>query len=170
MQNKLFYGALVVVIFGCSENSTEIEKKSGEVTSSISDGSLSDEELKKSINQAKSDEEKQLAIQLSTSTTLEFDKMIHDFGNVMSDTDNTTEFVVTNTGDKPLILEDVSASCGCTTPQKPEGPIAPGESDVIKVTFSPKPDQLNEITKSITVTANTLEKVHLLEIRAFVRK
>ena len=170
MQKRIFYIALFLVIFGCSENSNEIEKKSGEVTSSISDRSLSDEELKKSIEQAKLEDEKRLAMELAASTTLEFAKLIHDFGNVLADTDNTTEFVVTNTGDKPLILEDVSASCGCTTPQKPEGPIAPGESDVIKVTFHPKADQLNEITKSITVTANTVEKVHLLEIRAFVRK
>ena len=54
-------------------------------------------------------------------------------------------------------------------PQKPEGPIAPGKSDVIKVTFKSKPGQENEIKKTVTVTANTEEKIHLLEIRAFVK-
>ena len=89
---------------------------------------------------------------------------------MLPDSDNTTVFTVTNTGDKPLILEDVSASCGCTMPRKPEKPILPGESDVIEVTFHPKPGQVNEIKKSITVTANTMKKVHMLEIRAFVKK
>lgn len=170
MQNRIFYLAFFLLLFGCGENIKEIEKKSGEVTSSISDESLSDEELKKSIEKAKLEEKKRLDKELATATTLKFDKIKHDFGNVLADTDNTTKFIITNTGDKPLIVDDVSASCGCTTPKKPVAPIAPGESDEIEVTFHPKPDQLGEQTKSITVTANTVDKVHLLEIRAFVQE
>ena len=120
MEKLIFCLSLFLVIFGCSEDSNKIEIKQGEVESSYSDGSLTDEERIASIEKAKLEEEKKLAMELAVSTTLEFDKLKHDFGNVKSDTDNTTEFVVTNTGDKPLILEDVSASCGCTTPQKPE--------------------------------------------------
>jgi hypothetical protein len=93
---------------------------------------------------------------------------LHDFGNVGSDSENTTEFIITNTGNMPLIIQDVTASCGCTTPQKPEKPIAPGMTDVIKVTFKPKEGQINEVRKTVTVTANTPQKVHKIEIRAFV--
>ena len=56
---------------------------------------------------------------------MKFDKMNHDFGNVTADTDNKTYFTVTNTGSNPLIIESVKASCGCTTPTKPEKPIMP---------------------------------------------
>lgn len=41
-----------------------------------------------------------------------------------------------NIGDKPLVIENVSASCGCTVPEKPEQPIAPGQEGVIKATFN----------------------------------
>lgn len=40
-----------------------------------------------------------------------------------------------NTGNKPLVIENASASCGCTVPEKPEKPIAPGEQGIIKATF-----------------------------------
>ncbi len=96
--------------------------------------------------------------------------MEHDFGKVIEDTDNLTEFLVTNTGDKPLIISNVKASCGCTTPEKPEGPIAPGKSDKIKVKFHPNPDQLNEIQKTVTVTANTDPVISTVTIKAFVVK
>ena len=80
---------------------------------------------------------------METLTTMSFDKRYHDFGNVKQEVDNTTTFIVTNTGDKPLIIEDVAASCGCTTPQKPTAPILPGKSDKITVTFKSNPGQVN---------------------------
>ena len=69
---------------------------------------------------------------------MRFDKIVYDYGKIIVDTDNKAFFTVTNTGDKPLIIENVSASCGCTTPKKPEKPIAPGKSDRIEVIFHPK--------------------------------
>ena len=161
---------VLLIMVGCSESVDEIHEQSGEVSSSVSASSPSDQDRIDLIERTQKEDEVRLAEENAASTTIKFDRLKHDFGNVKPDSDNTTEFIVYNTGDKPLILTDVSASCGCTTPQKPEGPIAPGKSDVIKVTFHPKPGQVDEIKKSITVTANTAEKIHLLEIRAFVTK
>ncbi|MCO4814571.1 MAG: DUF1573 domain-containing protein [Flavobacteriales bacterium] len=161
--------ALLPLLLACN---TQVEyiQKSDDVKSALSASNLSDEELKAAAEDyEKETKERELAF-IASSTSIDFDKLKHDFGDVLPDSDNTTEFIVYNTGDKPLILDDVSASCGCTMPQKPEGPIAPGESDVIEVTFHPKPGQVNEIKKTITVTANTEKKVHMLEIRAFVTK
>jgi hypothetical protein len=39
-----------------------------------------------------------------------------------------------NIGNKPLVIENASASCGCTVPEKPEKPIAPGEEGQSKAT------------------------------------
>lgn len=158
-----------ILISSCSDSDREIKAQDGDVVSTISAGAQSEKELKETLKQIQEEEAKAKALEKATSTTLTFNKMKHDFGNVNAETENTTEFIVTNTGNKPLILSDVSASCGCTMPQKPEGPIAPGESDVIKVTFKSKPGQENEIKKTVTVTANTEERIHLLEIRAFVK-
>ena len=161
--------ALLGILISCSPSEEIVEKDAG-FTSSVSAGSQSEKELKESLKEFEKAEEARLSAIEESSTSMEFDKLTHDFGDVLPDSDNTTVFTVTNTGNKPLILEDVSASCGCTMPKKPEAPILPGESDVIEVTFHPKPGQVNEIKKSITVTANTVQKVHLLEIRAFVLK
>lgn len=100
-------------------------------------------------------------------TTLSFNKMEHDFGNVQVGQEYTYKFVVKNTGKKPLIIEDAKASCGCTVPDKPENPIAPGKSDEIVVKFSPKPGQ-GVTSKTVTIMANTEPKITTLTIRANV--
>ncbi len=103
-------------------------------------------------------------------TSLKFDKLTHDFGKVKEETDNKTVFRVTNTGKFPLIIDDVKASCGCTTPSKPTKPIAPGKSDKIEVVFHPNEGQLNKQSKTVRVTANTEPKETVLKISAFVEK
>jgi hypothetical protein len=45
-------------------------------------------------------------------------------------------FKFTNTGKNPLIIKNVSASCGCTVPEKPEEPILPGKEGYIKGIFN----------------------------------
>ncbi len=60
-----------------------------------------------------------------------------------------------NTGKHNLILADVSASCGCTTPDWPKRAIAPGEEDVIKAVFDSKGKQGTN-HKQVFVRANTL--------------
>ena len=169
-RNLLSLAGLCLFLAACGSSDSGIEKHSGEVVSSIASDSKSDSELDKELEEIAKEERKREEELKANSTSLKFDKLKHDFGNVKPDSDNTTVFTVTNTGNKPLIIENVAATCGCTTPKKPEKPIAPGKSDVIEVTFSPKPGQENEITKTVTVTANTVDKVHLLEIRAFVEK
>lgn len=59
-----------------------------------------------------------------------------------------------NTGDKPLIVEDVHGTCGCTVGEKPTKPIAPGETGEIKATFN-SDGQSATFEKKVSVTANT---------------
>ena len=71
------------------------------------------------------------------------------------------EFEFTNTGTEMLIIKNVTASCGCTIPEKPEEPIAPGNTGKIKATFDSRGRAgLNQ--KVITVVANTKETIHTL--------
>lgn len=58
-----------------------------------------------------------------------------------------------NSGQQPLIIENVSASCGCTIPEKPEKPLQPGEEGIIKAKFNGSGS--GEIFKQVHVTANT---------------
>ena len=58
----------------------------------------------------------------------------------------------TNTGKEPLIIEKAKGSCGCTVPEWPKEPIAPGETAVIKINYDEK--RVGPYTKSITITSN----------------
>jgi hypothetical protein len=127
-------------------------------------------ELRQSLSDVEKEEQRQLAEELANMTTMSFDKTSHDYGKVPADSDNKTTFRVTNTGKKPLVIEKVSASCGCTTPSKPEKPIPPGKSDEITVVFHPKETQLGQQNKTVTVMANTNPKMEVLNISAMVEK
>lgn len=60
----------------------------------------------------------------------------HDFGKVKHNSPVTYYFEITNTSDKPIVIENASASCGCTVPEKPTQPILPGKSDKLKIVYS----------------------------------
>ena len=151
----------IVLLASCESGGTNtIERKTGKAISTISaDSDLSPEEREKMRK----------ALEASW-TSLKFDKEVHAFGKVKADTDCFADVRVINTGDKPLIVSNVSASCGCTMPRRPKGPIAPGQSDIIQVKFHSKPGQLNEVTKTVTVEANTKQGKHTFDIRAFVEE
>ena len=169
---KLFIPVFTVaILLSCGDhNSKKITAQEGEAISNVSaDSDLSPAQRKKMDEEYRIEAEKQQQLEDSW-TTLKFDKLVHDFGEVKAETDNFVEVIVTNTGTKPLIISDVSASCGCTMPKKPEGPIAPGRTDIIEVKFHSKPGQLGEVSKTVSVTANTEEKVSKFEIKAFVKE
>src|SRR5689334_22735780 len=68
-----------------------------------------------------------------------FETELHDFGTIPNGGNGTYEFKFKNTGKEPLIITEAHGSCGCTVPTYPKNtPIAPGKSDVIKVTYDTK--------------------------------
>lgn len=100
-------------------------------------------------------------------TGISFNEYAHDFG-VMDEGDAVTHyFEFTNTGAEPLILDKCKGSCGCTVPQCPKDPIAPGATGKIEVKFNSK-GKKNKQTKKVTVTANTDPAQTILTITADV--
>ncbi|MBK6882486.1 MAG: DUF1573 domain-containing protein [Flavobacteriales bacterium] len=87
-------------------------------------------------------------------TTVNFANYEHDFGNIKQDSENKYVFSFTNTGTEPLIIETANGSCGCTVPNYPKAPIAPGATGDIEVVYKPG-KQENAQTKTVTVIANT---------------
>ena len=86
---------------------------------------------------------------------IEFEKVIHDYGEIPYNGNGECEFKFTNTGNEPLIIQKPKSSCGCTVPSWPKEPILPGESEVIKVTY--KTTRVGAINKSVTVTSNAVK-------------
>ena len=82
------------------------------------------------------------------------DSTFHDMGSAKEGEKVEVRYRFKNTGDHNLILSDVQPSCGCTTPEWPKQPIAPGEEGVIKAVFDSE-HRVGENMKQITVLANT---------------
>jgi len=83
-----------------------------------------------------------------------FDVSVHDFGAILEKGGNVSHtFSFTNTGDEPVILNDVVSSCGCTTPQWTKNPVLPGQKGSVTATFNPlgRPGTVN---KSLAVKSN----------------
>ncbi len=80
---------------------------------------------------------------------LKFEKSTHNFGKVKHNQPVTVEFAFTNTSGKSVIIEDATAECGCTKPEFPPRPIAPGKTGTIKVTYDSK--TMGVFNKKITV-------------------
>ncbi len=106
-------------------------------------------------------------------TTIEFESMVHDFGEVMEGTKVKHSYKLKNTGKEPLIISDAKGSCGCTVPDWPREPIPPGGTAEIKVEFDSKgkgTDDGSKQTKRVTITANTNPPQTYLTITGVVKK
>ncbi len=87
-------------------------------------------------------------------TTLTWiDSTTQSMGKLKKDKEIEITWRFKNTGDKNLIIENVTASCGCTIPEKPEQPFAPGQEGVIKAKFNGSGS--GSIVKQVHVIANT---------------
>ncbi len=87
-------------------------------------------------------------------TTVQLIDSVYNFGTVADGEVVTFNFRFKNSGDKPMVITNTTASCGCTVPEKPEKPIMPGETGFIKVAFNSK-GKIGHNEKNITVMANT---------------
>jgi hypothetical protein len=106
---------------------------------------------------------------VNSPTKVAFGTVTHDFGNIDQNSENNYTFTFTNTGDKPLIIETATGSCGCTVPKFPREPIAPGATSEIQVVYKPG-KQKGLQNKTITVIANTEPRSTRLNITANVQE
>ncbi|KAB2917186.1 MAG: DUF1573 domain-containing protein [Bacteroidetes bacterium] len=83
---------------------------------------------------------------------MKFREIMHDYGNIPQNVPATHEFLFTNTGKAPLIINSANASCGCTVPEYTKEPIMPGKTGVIKVVYNAA--SMGNFTKSVTVNSN----------------
>lgn len=100
-------------------------------------------------------------------TSIQFENLEHDFGTIKQGDSPETVFKFTNTGNEPLIIENAKGSCGCTVPDWPKDPIAPGGKGEIKVQFN-SAGKSGDQSKSVTLTANTEPLNTVLNIKAKV--
>lgn len=97
---------------------------------------------------------------------LTFTESEFDFGTIDQGTKVEHVFKFTNTGDAPLVIVDAKSSCGCTVPVYPKDPVAPGAEAELLVKFNGSGK--NQVSKTVTITANTAAGKETIKIKAFV--
>ncbi|MPM03938.1 hypothetical protein SDC9_50205 [bioreactor metagenome] len=99
---------------------------------------------------------------------ISFEKSTHDFGKIKEkDGIATVVFTFKNTGDAPLVINRVQASCGCTTPSWTKEPILPGKTGNVTAAYNPA-NRPGTFIKSISVFSNAGTQPVLLTIKGDV--
>ena len=87
-------------------------------------------------------------------TTIIFQESVFDFGTITDGEKVNHTFEFTNTGTNPLVITNAKGSCGCTVPDWPKEPIAPGETGEIQVEYN-STNKNGQIQQTVTIDANT---------------
>lgn len=91
---------------------------------------------------------------LNAQAVIKFDKTTHNFGTFSISKPQTVTFSFTNTGDKPLVIQQAFSSCGCTVADFTKQPIEPGKKGEVKVTYDGKNTYAGPFKKPVTVRSN----------------
>ena len=161
MKKILIVLAAAITIASCKE-----ADKTAEATTTTSTAPAT-ESLTPAPNTAAAPQ--QNTVDPATLTKVEWlDGMDKDFGKIKEGENLEVSFRFKNVGDKPLIISNVSASCGCTVPETPKKPYQPGETGVIKASFnsSGKPGSQS---KQVNVFANLDPAMTTLNFRVEVK-
>ena len=100
---------------------------------------------------------------------IRFEEMEHQYGTIQKGGNGDCEFVFWNDGDEPLILQNVKASCGCTTPKYTQKPVMPGQKGTIGVHYNT--NNVGGFSKTVTVTSNAVNNQRVvLRIKGTVQQ
>lgn len=102
---------------------------------------------------------------------IRFDKLVHDFGTfVESQPIQKCTFTFTNAGDKPLVINQAVASCGCTVPQYTKVPIQPGEKGTVTITYNGKGKFAGHFKKTVTIRTNGVPEMTRLYVEGVMKE
>lgn len=158
MNTKFFNGVLAILMgvaltfAACNQGAKEANESSREQMTATSDA----------VVNANASADPATAAQTVTpppaptgpTTSIKFEESTFNFGTVKQGEKVTHVYKFKNTGDEPLTIKNAKGSCGCTVPEWPKEPIAPGAESEITVSFDSK-GKSNKQTKTVTITANT---------------
>jgi hypothetical protein len=88
-------------------------------------------------------------------TSVQMIDSVYNFGKITEGENVVFSFRFKNSGKKPLVISAATAGCGCTIPEKPEEPLLPGETGVIKVAFHSR-GMAGLIQKEVNVVSNAV--------------
>lgn len=99
---------------------------------------------------------------------MSFDSETHDFGKIKEESGPVTvNFKFKNTGSVPLIINQVHASCGCTSPNWSKEPVLPGKEGFVALTYNPR-NRPGPFNKTATITSNASTPTKVITIKGDV--
>lgn len=99
--------------------------------------------------------------------SIKFTETVWDFGTIRNDRPASHDFEFVNDGTGNLVIIDATAECGCTRPEWPDKPVAPGKKGKVKVTYNPV-GRPGSFEKTVTVRTNGSPKKARVKIRGTV--
>ena len=97
----------------------------------------------------------------------QFREIEYDFGTINEGIVVEHEFRFTNSGQAPLVISNITASCGCTTPDWTKTPVKPGEEGFVKVIFN-STAKVGAQSPAVTIQANTNPNITRLRLKGNV--
>ncbi len=152
--------AFSLVFASCNNDSATAEKSPADLTKETAVKNAN--EIRDAVNAEIPDDTINVA-------KMTFVEEVFDYGTVKEGGVVEHAFKFKNTGVAPLTITKAKSTCGCTVPDYPKEPIAPGEESVIKVRFNTK-GKSGRNKKPINITANTWPVVTTVHIDGTVQK
>jgi hypothetical protein len=97
----------------------------------------------------------------------QFQEMEFDFGTIDEGKVIEHLFKFTNNGQAPLVISNITASCGCTSPDWTKTPVKPGDEGFVKVVFN-STAKTGTQAPTVTIQANTSPNVTRLRLKGNV--
>ena len=167
MKKIFFVLAATIAIVSCNQ----AEKKN----TTASNATVSQDSLDK-LNKVSNDANQHVASPVNSNPPTDSSQTMiqwmegteKDFGQMKEGDMLDVSFTFKNVGNKPLVISNVTAGCGCTVPETPKKPYAPGETGVIKAVFN-SALKTGSQSKPINVFANANPQMTTLTFRVEVK-
>lgn len=156
----LLAGALLVT--GCNSQSNEKDERIDALEQKIA-------QMEQGQISVPSNTQNVAAVDPSTVAQFEFENVEYDFGTITEGKVVEHEFEFTNVGQAPLVISNVQASCGCTSPDWTKTPVKPGDTGFIKVVFN-SAAKSGVQSPTVSIQANTSPSVTRLRLKGTVNQ
>ncbi len=147
---NIFIGLFpLMMISGCNQ-----ADKAADANAALKDNIQKANEISNKMNHANADETTPVVDSANLTTIEWLDTQELNMGKMKEGMDLEVAFRFKNTGDKPLVISNVTAQCGCTIPETPKEPFLPGQTGTIKAKFNSAGRGGSVNTKEVYVDAN----------------
>ncbi|MCL2417428.1 MAG: DUF1573 domain-containing protein [Bacteroidales bacterium] len=118
---------------------------------------------RRAARQAEAVQETPAFVPIAEGPKIEFERLVHDYGEIEQGANGDAVFTFRNVGSEPLILTHVQTGCGCARPTWSREPVMPGEFGSITVHYDT--NRIGHIGRAAVVHSNSVNDTHRVTLR-----